>query len=49
MSKSKINDNETIQNDISLIFNYKSHNFQSNKINTLSLGGGGYYGISILL
>lgn len=47
MSKSKINDNETIiQNDLSShFFNYKSHNFQSNEINTLSLGGGGYYGI----
>ena len=26
-------------------FTYKSHNFQSNTIDTLSLGGGGYYGI----
>lgn len=47
MSKSIINDNEIIiQNDISShFFTYKSHNFQSNEINTLSLGGGGYYGI----
>ena len=47
MSNSKINDNKSIiQNDISShFFTYKNHNFQSNEINTLSLGGGGYYGI----
>jgi predicted acylesterase/phospholipase RssA len=45
-SSNNSNSEEKIITDLSsFFFNYKSHNFQSNEINTLSLGGGGYYGI----
>lgn len=45
MSKDCSNESNLVPDLSSFFFNYKSHNFQSNKIDTLSLGGGGYYGI----
>ena len=45
MSKDSSNESDIPMDSSSFFFNYKSHNFQSNEINTLSLGGGGYYGI----
>lgn len=45
MSKDSSNESDIVTDLSSFFFNYKSHNFQSNEINTLSLGGGGYYGI----
>ena len=45
MLKDNSDETDIIPDLSSFFFNYKSHNFQSNKIDTLSLGGGGYYGI----
>lgn len=45
MSKDSINESDIDPDLSSFFFNYKNNNFQSNEINTLSLGGGGYYGI----
>lgn len=39
------NNKDIIYDVSSSFFNYKKFNFESNEINTLSLGGGGYYGI----
>lgn len=45
MSKDSSNELDIVPDLSAFFFNYKSHNLQSNKIDTLSLGGGGYYGI----
>lgn len=45
MSKDSNNETDIIPYLSSNFFTYKNYNLESNEINTLSLGGGGYYGI----